>query len=94
MRSISYFSTTSANIWGANVAEKDQNILNEMQRFEMLGQLRRARSAVLVTVEMDGTLTASYFNLTPVERRGMIEIMGDTAPHFFSDKEDDAKDTS
>ena len=75
---------------------RDNNILSEQLRAQMLGSLRRAHAALVITMDKDGRISTSYFNLTTVERRGLIEILQDTAPHFYpvSEEDDDDGDAS
>lgn len=70
----------------------DNNVLNERLRAEILGSVRRAHAALVITMDKDGRIVASYFNLTTVERRGLIEILQDTAPHFYPAGEEDRDD--
>lgn len=67
------------------MAEKefDAQIEKEMQRSEMLELLRSCHSAVIIAVDPEEGLVHAYMNLSPIERRGMAELMRDTAPRFY-----------
>lgn len=67
----------------------DSQIEKEMQRSEMLELLREANSAVIICVHPVDGLVHAFMNLNPVERRGMAELMRDTAPKFYPAHDDD-----
>ncbi|MCP4897738.1 MAG: hypothetical protein GY906_12265 [bacterium] len=62
--------------------EQGREIDKEQQRAEMLGMLRHAHCALLIVVSDDGQLRSAYLNLNPIERRGILELLHDTAPRF------------
>ena len=66
----------------------------EEQRAYMQDILRNCKASIIIALDGEGELTSAYMNLNPIERRGLIELMRDTAPRFFpvEDFEDDDED--
>ena len=69
--------------------DMDRQIDIELQRSQMQEALRDCQSAVMLTVTSKGELLHTYMNVTDIERRGMVELMGDTAPQFFPIEDED-----
>jgi hypothetical protein len=67
----------------------------EMQRSYMQQIIRDCNSSIIIAIDTKGEMVSAFMNLNPIERRGMIELLGDTAPSFFAIEEegDDDADT-
>lgn len=67
----------------------------EQQRARMQDMLRNSEAALMIALDKEGNLYTAYVNLNWIERRGMIELLHDTAPRFepenvdTSDADDD-----
>jgi len=64
----------------------------EMQRIYMQRILRDCQASVLIAVDREGGLVSAYMNLSPIERRGMIELLHDSVPRFFAAEDEDNGD--
>lgn len=60
----------------------DRQIELEQQRARMQDLLRNAEAALMISLNKEGELITSYINLNWIERRGMIELLHDSAPRF------------
>jgi hypothetical protein len=67
-------------------------IMIEEQRAYMQQILRGCKASIIIAVNEDSELVSAYMNLTSMERRGMIELLHDTAPRFFPVGEMDEDD--
>jgi len=61
----------------------DAQINMEIQRSEMQELLRRCRSSLMIAMVPGEGLVHAYMNISPVEHRGMAELIRDTAPRFY-----------
>lgn len=64
----------------------------EQQRAYLQQILRGSKQALIIAVDENGELVSGYMNMNPIERRGIIELLGDTAPTFlpfFEDGDDE-----
>lgn len=67
----------------------DRAIDIEMQRSYMQQILRDCRASIIIAVDPDGEMVSAFMNLNSIERRGLIELLHDTAPTFVSYEEED-----
>lgn len=70
----------------------DRQINIEEQRARMQDILRNCNASIIIALDGDNHLVTAYMNLNPIERRGLIELLGDTAPGFVAMLDDDDDD--
>lgn len=63
--------------------DADRQIDIEQQRAVMQRLLRDCESGIFVGFDSDGDLSLAFMNLSPIERRGLVDLLTDTKPRFF-----------
>lgn len=66
----------------------DRAIDIELQRSYMQQILRGCRASIIIAVDEKGEMVSAFMNLNSIERRGLIELLGDTAPSFIAYEEE------
>ena len=71
--------------------DADRQIDIEQQRARIQMIVRDCDSGIFVGFDSDGELTLAYMNMSPIEWRGLIDLLNDTKPRFFQylDEDDD-----